>query len=307
MEKIGCAHICKTLRLMGNNLSIFFAGLKYCSYFIPEDGDEEMYPNVFLAPKPRVAGTPPTLGQIKDAFPLPGVYHFRFKSPLYPGGDRDKGAIPVWMDMTQDATPVPTWKNSIVAKVTRLSVEEEDDDDDDDFGGHGVHVAAPAPQPQVHAPAPAPRQPRPTPAHQHSGVSASSDHLDIFAASPPASAPAPAATTPNLFDSHPPSAPPSGGSNLLDMNDFGASPQTSATPASAGAHADFLGMTAPAPAPTPQPHHQQYPGAGGNMYHPQSTPQQRPPQQQGRPPQQNAFDSFNNQQGAFGGLGTPWK
>ena len=263
------------------------------SYFIPEDGDDELQPNVFLAPKPRTAGTPPTLGQVKNAFPLPGHYHFRFKSPLYPGGDRDKGAIPVWMDLVNDSAPVATWKNSIVAKVTRLSAEEEDDDDDEDFG-----VSTPTP-----AAPPASSNPRAPPSHQSSVASTgSSDHLDIFGGPSPvnaAPAPAPAATTPNLFDAHHPPAPASGGS-LLDMNDFGGQP------AASSAHADFLGMTAPAPAPTPQrppqagvpPQAQGYPA--GNMMH-QGTPQQ--PQ---RPPQQNAFNNFSNRQGPFGGLGQPW-
>lgn len=255
-----------------------------CSYFIPEDGDDEMNPNVFLAPKPRHPGTPPSLGGVKDAFPLPGTYHFRFKSPLYPGGDRDKGAMAVWMDLINDADLIPTWKNAVVAKVTRISMEEEDDDDDD----------FPAP---VAAPAPAPTNPRAPPSHQSSMASqSSSDHLDIFDGPAPAtSAPAPAATG-NLFDTPAP-APASGGS-LLDMHhSYGGQAQ----PAAAAVHADFLGMTAPAPAaPQAQPG---YPAAGApNMYQGQ---QQRNPQQQ---QQQNAFNSFsNNQQSAFGGLGTPWK
>jgi hypothetical protein len=267
-------------------------------YFIPEDGDEEAHPNVFLAPKPRQPGTPPLLGQVKDSFPLPGHYHFRFKSPLFPGADRDKGAMAVWMDATQDGAPVPTWKNAIIAKVTRLSMEEEDEDDDDaDFGDRGVHAATPAP-----AARPAP------PSHHSSSVSAGSgDHLDIFggpspSSQAPAPAPVPAATTtPNLFDAHhpPPQAPTSAGGSLLD---FGSQP--SASPAS-GVHADFLGMTAPTQhqqqGPPPQAG---YPGQGTpNMY-----PPQHQQQQQQRPPQQQTFDSFNQQQqqqGPFGDLN--WK
>lgn len=241
---------------------------------------------MFLAPKPRHAGTPPTLGQVKDAFPLPGVYHFRFKSPLYPGGDRDKGAMPVWMDLIKDTDPIPLWKNGIVAKVTRISPEDDDDDDEDD------HVFTPT------AAAPAASNPRAPPSHQSSMASqGSSDHLDIFDG--PASTPTPTpAAEPNLFDAHPaPAAPAStgGSSNLLDMNDtFGSQAHT---PTSSSPHADFLGMTAPTPQQTQQPG---YPAAGAptpNMYQ----AQQRPPQQN------NAFNQFSNQQGPFGGLGTPWK
>eukprot|EP00985_Skeletonema_marinoi_P011346 scaffold5388_cov66-Skeletonema_marinoi.AAC.1 len=71
------------------------------------DGDNEENPNVFLAPKPSRPGYPPLLGQIKDTFPLPGSYHFRFKTALVPGTDRDKHAVAVWMDCVEDSKPVP--------------------------------------------------------------------------------------------------------------------------------------------------------------------------------------------------------
>jgi len=51
-------------------------------YFIPEDGDEEVHPNVFLAPKSRRQGVTPTLKAVRDAFPLPGHYHFRSNENL---------------------------------------------------------------------------------------------------------------------------------------------------------------------------------------------------------------------------------
>mmetsp|Transcript_75 Transcript_75/g.201 ORF Transcript_75/g.201 Transcript_75/m.201 type:complete len:264 (-) Transcript_75:177-968(-) len=255
-------------------------------YFIPEDGDEELHPNVFLAPKPRQPGAPPTLQAVRDAFPLPGHYHFRFKSPLFPGADREKGAMAVWMDVTKDAQPVPTWKNGIIAKVTRLSMEEDDDDDEDDFRrGHNVGTPASS------APVPA----RAPPSHASSNVSTGSgDHLDMLFDSgshgpSPASGNAPA---PNLFDSHPPSAPASGGSLL----DFGASPPSSGS----AVHNDFLGMSAPP----------QHPPHGGN-YPPPQQPQPPPPQQQPmyqqqqqqKPPGGQSFNSFAKQAQPFGDLG----
>ncbi len=88
-------------------------------YFIPEDGDTEANPNVFLAPKPSRPGYPPTLEQIKASFPLPGKYHFRFKSTLIPGVDKGPA---VWMDCVDDSQPVAVYKNSIIAKVTRISL-----------------------------------------------------------------------------------------------------------------------------------------------------------------------------------------
>ncbi len=139
--------------------TITYFTLNNHSYFIPEDGDLESQPNVFLAPKPRQAGYPPSLGEIKNAFPLSGSYHFRFKSPLIPGTDREKGAMPVWMDCVDDRQPVPTWKNQVIAKVTRIAVDDEEDDDDDDFHRPAAANTAPPPQQQHqqhHAPPPAP-------------------------------------------------------------------------------------------------------------------------------------------------------
>eukprot|EP00531_Pseudo-nitzschia_arenysensis_P011345 CAMPEP_0116144934 /NCGR_PEP_ID=MMETSP0329-20121206/16298_1 /TAXON_ID=697910 /ORGANISM="Pseudo-nitzschia arenysensis, Strain B593" /LENGTH=212 /DNA_ID=CAMNT_0003640453 /DNA_START=62 /DNA_END=696 /DNA_ORIENTATION=+ len=178
-------------------------------YFVPEDGDIESQPNVFLAPKSRHPNTPPSFGQVRDAFPLPGQYHFRFKSALVPGTDRDKSVMAVWMDVVEERQPVPTWRNSIVAKVSRISMEDDDDDDDDDDD----HFASPAPAPQ-----PAPAAARPIPP-------APMD--DLFGAAPASAAPAAAAAA-------------ASGGSLLDFNDH----QPAAAPA---AHADFFGMTAPAP------------------------------------------------------------
>jgi len=257
-------------------------GSFYYSYFVPEDGDEERHPNVFLAPKPRQPGTPPTLQAVRDAFPLPGHYHFRFKSPLFPGADREKGAMAVWMDVTKDGQPVPTWKNGIVAKVTRLSMEEDDDDDDDDDFARHTDVHTPASS----ASAPPPRAPP-----SHASSTGSGDHLDIFdGPSPAATAAATAtATTPNLFEAHPPSAPASG-SSLLD---FGASPPGPAN--SSSVHSDFLGMTAP----TQQQKQQQL----QQQQLQQQQLQQQQQQQQQRPPPGQTFNSYSKQAQPFGDLG----
>ena len=241
------------------------------SYFIPEDGDEELHPNVFLAPKSR--DPTPTLQAVQDAFPLPGHYHFRFKSPLTPGGDRDKGAMAVGMDVVQPQQPVPTWRNSIVAKVTRISMEEEDDDDDDeDF--RRPH-ATPAAVPQRAAPS-------------STASTGSGDHLDMLFDSNSGPSPASGGGGGDLFDSHPPSAPASGGSLL----DFGASPPASG---GGGAHSDFLGMTAP----THQQHQQQ--PRGPSPLPPQQ--QQYPPQQQQPPQQRQTMNSYSKQAQPFGDLG----
>lgn len=269
-------------------------------YFIPEDGDLEVQPNVFLAPKPRQQGYPPTLAQVKQSFPLPGRYHFRFKSPLVPGGDRDKGSIAVWMDCTDDRQPVPAWQSQIVAKVTRIGVEEEDDDDDDeDFqrpSPQAASAAAPVPQQQVQQTPPTPAPPAP----------AAAPSFDIFDG--PTHTPAPASrefsgSMGSLFDTNVTtsvSAASSSGSgpSLLDMN------YQQHPPKHPQAHSDFLGMTA---APSP-------PVSGNFNYGmlqppPPQQQQQRPAQPQQQSRSNGSFDSFgsHNQGGAFGDLGTPWK
>mmetsp|Transcript_18010 Transcript_18010/g.29843 ORF Transcript_18010/g.29843 Transcript_18010/m.29843 type:complete len:241 (-) Transcript_18010:145-867(-) len=238
---------------------------------------------------------PPTLGQVKSAFPLPGRYHFRFKSPLVPGGDREsKHNISVWMDCVDDRQPIPTWKNSIVAKVTRTSVEEEDDDDDDDEDFRGRTAAPPAPTPQQqHRPAP----PRAAPVPQQRPAE---PMLDIFDSGHPQQAQPPAAprSAPpsNLFDVPNPAAPPA---SLLDMGTAPAYQQHAAN--------DFLGMTAPPATPSPNQQQQQQHQQGYGTPYP---PQQQQQQQQQAPRSgnnNNAFNGYAQQQGPFGGLGTPWK
>ncbi|KAG7351848.1 DIX domain containing protein [Nitzschia inconspicua] len=256
-------------------------------YFIPEDGDSEMQPNVFLAPKPRHPGSPPTLGQLKDAFPLPGQYHFRFKAPLAPGTDREKGAMAVWMDVVDERQPVPTWQNGIIVKVTRVSMEDDDDDDDDDDHHHhhhnNTHHHTPAPQ-RHHAPAPAPQPSRAPPAHSTSIASTGS-----------------AASVDDLFGSPPVPAAPTSGGSLLDFNDHASTP----APAAA-AHADFLGMMAPTHG-TPAPPPPQAPQSGGYPGNPNMYSSQTQQQQQQQPQFNTGYTQQQQQGGAFGGLGTPWK
>ena len=222
----------------------------------------------------------------------------------------DGTALVCWMDTVNDSQYVPTWKNTIIAKVTRINMDDDDDDDDDpDFAGRGVSATTPthpAPPAASHVPRAPPQQ---------ISSSGSSDHLDIFGdgpsttssttthstAPPPPShqhhhqPPAPpSGTTANLLDGHHtaphPAAPSSAGSDLLGMDGFGG--PTQPAPATS-AHSDFLGMTAPAPTTTPaatatpsRPVQQQgYPGAtphhnpyGQTPSHAQQA--QRPPQQQ---------------------------
>lgn len=225
-------------------------------YFVPEDGDLEDQPNVFLAPKTRGI----TLHDIKSSFPLPGKYFFRFKSPLIPGGDsydeRGEG-VAVWMDCAEDSKPVPLWRSSIIAKVTRLSMEDDDDDDFDDdddkefeelrrngnksyMNGGSVHHTSAATSSSYHHPI-------------NASISASS--VSSNPVSPRGSPPPPSDDLLNVFDdqkSASSSAPPSthaSSTNLLDetahesLLDFGES--TNATPSASNnsSAGDLLGMT----------------------------------------------------------------
>lgn len=258
---------------------------------------------------------PPTLGQVRESFPLPGRYHFRFKSPLIPGTDRDKGGMAVWMDCVHDSQMIPSWKGTIVAKVTRVAVDDDEDDDDDDFG-RPVPVAAPTQQRAAPTAASGPSHPPP----RHMG--SSEPLLDVFdqpmsvggGAAPGSTHGSTAShhsnTSADLFNTAAPPVPSNGGSTLLDMDGpmyHGHQHHGDATTMSS-AHHDFFGMTAPVtPAQPPPP--AAYGGqAAAQQQQPRPNPQQKQQQQQ-RPPQQaprsgNAFDSFSStaDPGPFGGL-----
>lgn len=279
-----------------------------------------MQPNVFLAPKSRQQGYPPTLGQVKSSFPLPGRYHFRFKSPLIPGSDRDKDAMAVWMDCVDDRAHVPTWKASVIAKVTRIGIEDDDDDDEeDDDDSDFVRSTASNPASSVNSTSvPAP---------------AASPSLDIFDSAPrvhstPAAPSSNHQASPNLLDGHHPSASGGGGSGamngggtknvgepLLDMG-FQQASSSQASPA----HHDFFGMTTTPSAMNSHSMGGPSPPVSGNFRPPPAAPMSggynnpnnHNAQQYGRPPQQqqqtpNAFNQFSQQNGPFGDLGTPWK
>lgn len=227
---------------------------------------------------------------------MPGSYHFRFKSALIPGSDREKNAVSVWMDCVNDTQHVGVWRNTIVAKVTRINM----DDYDEDFHHHttngnaATHTTAATATPQRRTPQRHPSQPRAT-------------------AQPPAPSSAPVRPAPptvhvsdNLLgldnNTHPvptATAPSSGEGSLLDMN-ISEPIQVSSS------HDDFLGMTSapvqPSPSSVPVPAvptttttTPSAPNSYGN--------------QQGRkannPRAGKAFDTFAQQSGPFGGL--EWK
>jgi hypothetical protein len=83
-------------------------------YWIPGDNDENDCPNVF--PVPSKGGGPLKLRDIRARFPLPGVYHFRFKM-------RWENAA-VWMDVTNEESNVPLFEEKVWAKVLRVSWDD---------------------------------------------------------------------------------------------------------------------------------------------------------------------------------------
>lgn len=83
----------------------------YVCYHLPSDRDDPEHPNAFLIPK---SAEDITLKDVKQAFPLPGSYHFRFKVKF------DSGSY--WIDCVDDAASVPLFgSRRIVAKVLRLT------------------------------------------------------------------------------------------------------------------------------------------------------------------------------------------
>lgn len=280
------------------------------SYFIPEDGDSEDHPNIFLMQKPTQSGFSPRLRDIKESFPMPGTYHFRFKTPLIPGTDREKGAFAVWMDCTHDDQHVGVWRNTIFAKVTRISME---DDDDEDIGGgaEDFYHATPAPVPSTRtAAAPQQRQRTqqqpPARAAAPDPVVAESDNLlGVFDEQPAAAPAAPPSNEGNLLDvpTGPPPSHQSGEASLLDMNGPAYSADSNVGVSN---HDDFLGMTSqpvsanPTPpvsgsAPAPM---QQAPSSFGN---PLGGSQSQRAMSNGNG-NNNAFNTFSQNNGPFGGL-----
>lgn len=258
---------------------------------MPEDGDNEDTPNVFLAPKPSRPGYPPLLRQVKGSFPLPGSYHFRFKSPLVPGTDRDKCAVAVWMDCVDDSEPVPVWQNSIIAKVTRISLS--DNEDNKDFSGEGFTRA------ELNAPIATASCATPNivtePFSTLSVNSSADDSLLGAFDEPPAPAPtaAPVAFSANLstnnlldVDNHPHASSSSG--SLLDMDHLSSAGgyRSSGENTPTSEHHDLLNMVS-APIPTqPGPTLPTQGGATPTQYRQQPMQHGRPQQMGGQYPMQ---------------------
>ena len=81
-------------------------------YWVPEDNDDPEEPNAFGISK---AMDQISIKDIREAFPLVGKYHFRFKNLM-------NKAI-VWMDLNSDDCIALSFQNRIIVKATRISWE----------------------------------------------------------------------------------------------------------------------------------------------------------------------------------------
>lgn len=82
-------------------------------YHVPEDHDRSDEPNVFSMPIPQ---NKVQLQHIYQHFPLKGTYAFRFKIAI--------NEFIVWLDLNDSLSTVPTFKEHIYLKATRVSWQE---------------------------------------------------------------------------------------------------------------------------------------------------------------------------------------
>lgn len=92
-------------------------------YHVPEDKDIEDKPNAFVIYKKQ---EDVRLRDIKDNFPLPGEYHFRFKFELKPKKT-------VWLDFNREDAVMPLFDNKIIMKVNRMSWKKYSINNDENF------------------------------------------------------------------------------------------------------------------------------------------------------------------------------
>lgn len=228
------------------------------------------------------------------------------------------------MDCVDDNQYVGVWRNSIIAKVTRISMDEDDDDFDRMNGaplmnGH-VNVQSAAPPKQAVSSHHSSAAPSPN-TSQHGVVHAEEKLLDVFDDTPSVSTnPTPPTSTHtstgNLLDVDPTPAPPApaASTGLLDLDTPVYNSNTGHhQPAQTNTHHnDFLGMTAPAATNMGGVYgvaqHQQQPQ---QQPQPRAIPQINSQQQPMRSAQlpnktksggSGVFDTFTNKQSPFGGL-----
>ena len=80
-------------------------------YFVPEDGEDGSEMNAFPVYK-KIEDV--RLTDIKEGFPLPGDYHFRFQHLF-------NHKMLVWLDLNNEGWQLPQVENQIIVKALRLS------------------------------------------------------------------------------------------------------------------------------------------------------------------------------------------
>jgi len=83
-------------------------------YFVPEDKEDEEKCNAFIVYKDIEQVR---IDDIRESFPIPGTYHFRFKFKL--------GTKNVWIDLNNPEASLPRYDNKILMKVNRLAWTSE--------------------------------------------------------------------------------------------------------------------------------------------------------------------------------------
>ena len=81
-------------------------------YYIPEDREDPEKLNAFLIYKDIESLR---IDDIKDNFPIPGQYYFRFKFKF-----ENKN---VWIDFNNPDAALPRYDGKVIMKVTRISWE----------------------------------------------------------------------------------------------------------------------------------------------------------------------------------------
>ena len=93
-------------------------------YFLPENGEKESSPNIFIIKKKQ---DEITLGDIESNLPIKGNFHLRFKYSL-----KDKT---YWLDFNNREKSVPIFQNKtifengkIIIKINNLDIEDVEDE-----------------------------------------------------------------------------------------------------------------------------------------------------------------------------------
>lgn len=86
-------------------------------YYIPEDKEDQEKLNAFIIYKESETIR---IDDIKENFPLPGEYYYRFKFKF-----QNKN---VWIDFNNPDATLPKFENKIIMKVSRITWGDQEED-----------------------------------------------------------------------------------------------------------------------------------------------------------------------------------